>query len=186
MTKEELEKEVEMHKWNNIFLEDCAVYDKKIAEEYTTLQERIEELDKENAEIKTKKIPQLERKIASIRGSHRVDLAKLNARIEQVERLKKENAELKADNDARKFAMAMSEKVEKQLREENAELKDEWQEQVQKATDEGYARTLQTIQLTKAKEIIKTFLGFAKAFGYSPSMDKFISEAEQFISEVEK
>jgi len=35
----------------------------------------------------------------------------------------KENAELKADNDARKFAMAMSEKVEKQLREENAELK---------------------------------------------------------------
>lgn len=38
--------------------------------------------------------------------------------------LEKENAELKADNDARKFAMAMSEKVEKQLREENAELKD--------------------------------------------------------------
>lgn len=37
--------------------------------------------------------------------------------------LEKENAELKADNDARKFAMAMSEKVEKQLREENAELK---------------------------------------------------------------
>jgi hypothetical protein len=37
--------------------------------------------------------------------------------------LEKENAELKADNDARKFAMAMSEKVEKQLREENAELR---------------------------------------------------------------
>lgn len=35
----------------------------------------------------------------------------------------KENAELKEDNDARKFAMAMSEKVEKQLREENAKLK---------------------------------------------------------------
>lgn len=32
--------------------------------------------------------------------------------------------ELKADNDARKFAMAMSEKVEKQLREENAKLKE--------------------------------------------------------------
>ena len=41
-------------------------------------------------------------------------------------------------------------------------------------------------QLTKAKEIIRTFLGFAEAFGYSPSMDKFITEAEQFISEVEK
>ncbi len=74
------------------------------------------------------------------------------------------------------------------LEKENAELKAEWQEQVQKATDEGYARTLQTMQLSKAKEIIKTFLGFAEAFGYSPSMDKFITEAEQFIkySEVEK
>ena len=54
-----------------------------------------EELEKENAELKTKKITQLERRIASIRGSHRVDVKKLNARIEQVERLKKENAELK-------------------------------------------------------------------------------------------
>ena len=34
----------------------------------------------------------------------------------------------------------------------------------------------------EAKEIIKTFLGFAEAFGYSPSMDKFITEAEQFIN----
>lgn len=42
----------------------------------------------------------------------------------------------------------------KELQQENAELKDEWQEQVQKANDEGYARTLQTIQLNKAKEII--------------------------------
>ena len=55
----------------------------------------IKELQEENAELKTKKIPQLERRIASIRGSHRVDVKKLNARIEQVERLKKENAELK-------------------------------------------------------------------------------------------
>ena len=43
-------------------------------------------------------------------------------------------------------------------------------------------------QLTKAKEIIKTILGFMQTFGYSPSMDKFVTEAEQFIkdSEVEK
>lgn len=47
------------------------------------------ELEKENAELKTKKIPQLERKIASIRGCHSVAVKKLNARIEQVERLKK-------------------------------------------------------------------------------------------------
>lgn len=53
------------------------------------------ELEKENAELKTKKIPQLERKISSIRGCHSVDVKKLNARIEQVERLKKENAELR-------------------------------------------------------------------------------------------
>ena len=43
---------------------------------------------------------------------------------QKVNDLQKENAELKADNDARKFAMAMSGKVEKQLREENAELKE--------------------------------------------------------------
>ncbi len=43
--------------------------------------------------------------------------------LEHIEELEEENAELKADNDARKFAMAVSEKVEKQLREENAKLK---------------------------------------------------------------
>lgn len=47
-------KESEKQKWNDILLEDCAVYDKKIAEEYTTLQERIAELEKENAELKEK------------------------------------------------------------------------------------------------------------------------------------
>ncbi len=67
-------------------------------EEEVRQEQRIEELEKENAELKTKKIPQLERKIASIRGAHSVDCRKLNARTEQVERLKKENAELKDDN----------------------------------------------------------------------------------------
>ncbi|MBO6105639.1 MAG: hypothetical protein J6O99_07055, partial [Methanobrevibacter sp.] len=92
-------------------------------------------------------------------------------------RLEKENAELK--NETKKyyvhtcgydFAIDTIEadviftgtKKECELFIENAELKeelkkwkDEWQEQVQKAIDEGYARTLQTIQLTKAKEIIQ-------------------------------
>ena len=49
---------------------------------------------------------------------------------EAIDYLRKQIAELKSDNDARKFAMAMSEKVEKQLRE----------------------------QLTNAKEIIKSLL----------------------------
>ena len=108
--------------------------------------------------------------------------------IKRIADLEKENAELKADNDARKFAMAMSEKVEKQLREENAKLKDEWQEQVQKATDEGYARTLQTIQLSKVKEIIRNLLSAYTT--YADSFDdrdnEIVEEAVQFLSEVEK
>lgn len=72
----------------------------------------------------------------------------------------------------------------KELKSENAELKDEWQEQVQKAIDEGYARTLQTIQLNKAKELLK------KAQGYTENLDdeadKLYDEIEQFLSEVEK
>ena len=56
-----------------------------------------EETKNQIAELKTKKIPQLERKIASIRGCHSVDAKKLNARIEQVERLKKENVEVREE-----------------------------------------------------------------------------------------
>ena len=80
--------------------------------------------------------------------------------------------------------------INKELEKENAELKeelkkwkDEWQDQVQKATDEGYARTLQTIQLTKAKKIIEKV---AKMYRYSPRVDEIIEQAEQFLSEVEK
>lgn len=72
------------------------------------------------------------------------------------------------------------------LEKENAELKselknwkDEWQEQVQKAIDEGYARTLQTIQLTKAKEIIREIMKYD-----IPTLD--YEKAEQFIKEVER
>ena len=64
-------------------------------EEAKAIFKENEELKEKNTELKTKKIPQLERKIASIRGCHSVAVKKLNARIEQVERLKKENAELR-------------------------------------------------------------------------------------------
>ena len=81
-----------------------------------------------------------------------------------------ENAELKADNDARKFAMTMSEKVEKQLREENAK---------------------QTIQLTKAKELLKKIYNFE--YGVEADFPKFdlvkwSIETRDFLkdSEVEK
>lgn len=98
----------------------------------------------------------------------------------------------------------LAQKIEfiKELQEENAELKsenqkwkDEWQEQVQKANDEGYARTLQTMQLTKAKEIIKNLVEFDSSYKddeeyqrKSELYDKMWEEAEQFIkdSEVEK
>lgn len=55
---------------------------------------------------------------------NRISLALKDPILQQgFEIICRENAELKADNDARKFAMAMSEKVEKQLREENTDLK---------------------------------------------------------------
>ena len=88
-----------------------------------------------------------------------------------------------------------------ELEEENAELKaenqkwkDEWQEQVQKATDEGYARTLQTIQLTKAKELLRDLIKFqpyidkeAMFLSIGNEWKTVIYKAEQFLnSEVEK
>ena len=73
------------------------------------------------------------------------------------------------------------EKENAELKKENQKWKDEWQEQVQKATDEGYARTLQTMQLTKAKEILKAVVDF-----YPTMTATIFLEAEQFLSEVEK
>jgi hypothetical protein len=78
--------------------------------------------------------------------------------VEYVQELEKENAELKKACDETQELLDKQIEATLKLDKENAELKAEWQEQVQKATDEGYARTLQTIQLTKAKEIIKAFL----------------------------
>ena len=73
-----------------------------------------------------------------------------------------------------------------ELEKENAELRKEWQEQVQKATDEGYARTLQTIQLTKAKEIIKELMSFSVQLcdcRYTVDFEKTREEARQFLKE---
>ena len=76
------------------------------------------------------------------------------------------------------------------LRKELKEWKDEWQEQVQKATDEGYARTLQTIQLTKAKDHIKKLLDCLKQDTNDPQTNyyvcQYMDKAEQFIKEIEK
>ena len=126
---------------------------------------RIEELEKENAELKTKKITQLERRIASIRGSHRVDVKKLNARIEQVERLKKENAELKEKLGD----------VQMQKAGEKSDLV--WK---LKTANEQKAD-----QLTKAKTYLKYFIEILKRLG--ANKEPLVVEAEQFLnSEVEK
>ena len=78
------------------------------------------------------KITHLERRIASIRGSHRVDVAKLKARTEQVERLKKQNTNLQTMLQA-----------EREVR-----CNDEYLKKV----------TELEAQIEKAKEIIKVFL----------------------------
>lgn len=71
--------------------------------------------------------------------------------------------------------------------------KGEWQEQVQKATDEGYARTLQTMQLSKAKELLREIIDtpvFNQMGGElyeNEGYTELVEEAEQFLnSEVEK
>ena len=89
--------------------------------------DKIIELEKENKELKTVKIPQLERKIASIRGCHSVDAKKLNARTEQVERLKQEIAELKKKNDnlvaSSKTIISLSDKIETRTMEQLTKAK---------------------------------------------------------------
>ena len=79
------------------------------------------------------------------------------------------------------------EKENAELKSENQKWKDEWQEKVQEATDEGYARTLQTMQLTKAKDIIREVVEWATWQGSNcPNFKSIQDKAEQFLSEVEK
>lgn len=70
----------------------------------------------------------------------------------------------------------------KELQKENAKLK----ERNRKLLESCEGATMMYEDLCKAKEIIKTFLGFAEAFGYSPSIDKFITEAEQFLKGIKE
>lgn len=111
-------------------------------------------------------------------------LGKANDRIVELE---KKNTALRQDWEIMKNTIAdyndFCDKYIK-LEKENAELKKQLEMSNKVYNDNlDYSHHIEE-QLTKAKEIIKTFLGFAEAFGYSPSMDKFISEAEQFLKEV--
>ena len=106
---------------------------------------------------------------------------------EQAEKIKELNAEIENDRDLP--AIAYMQGVEKQKKKDEEELKkwkDEWQEQVQKATDEGYARTLQTVQLSKSKEIIKKFLLWENDWhDKTESKYELLKQAEQFIKDSE-
>ena len=100
--------------------------------------------------------------------------------INRIVRLEKENAELKSDNEARKFAMTMSEKVEKQLRNERNTFL---------AQNEQYEKDLIDLNehLTKAKELLAKWVEL-----YKPKSDTALPtpiqvDTEQFLnSEVEK
>ena len=93
MTKDELKNRISMALKDPILQQGFEI----ICREFADLEQRLEQTEK--------------------------DLADYQFNYPTIKELEKENAELKADNDARKFAMAMSEKVEKQLREQIEKMK---------------------------------------------------------------
>lgn len=105
--------------------------------------------------------------------------------------LEKENAELKADNDARKFAMTMSENVEKQLREENAKLKTDYEvlscsvgdfgELQDKLEEEQRKNNGLSDNLTKAEELLKHWVN-----SYGGMDIDLCNKSQNFIDEVKK
>ena len=139
MTKEELEKEAE--EWlddeRKYIIEDDEGFliniAKKVKEAYLAgaepREKRITELEKENERLtvsyETLKLHN-EEEIGMLKSENAELTETINKLREQLSlryNLEDKIKELKADNDARKFAMTMSEKVEKQLRKEIEGLK---------------------------------------------------------------
>ena len=138
-------------------------------------QKRIEELEKENANVKE-----------ALEGYKKI--AKWCDKCDKIAELEKENAELKAQLESERDlpTIAYMQGAEKQKKKDEEELKkwkDEWQEQVQKATDEGYARTLQTMQLTKAKELLKRWVELSKPKLEGYPIPPIQEQTEQFLKE---
>ena len=118
-------------------------------------------------------------------------LAGAEPREKRIAELEQENKKLKADNDARKFAMAMSEKVEKQLREEVAELEAENKDLPTIAYMQGAEKQKKKDeeQLNKAREIIRSlYFVIQSRINYKGNipLEDEMYRAEQFLSEVEK
>ena len=124
-------------------------------------------------------------KIGTVKVYNQAYVDKQQKRIAELE---KENAELKAQLESERDlpTIAYMQGAEKQKKKDEEELKkwkDEWQEQVQKATDEGYARTLQTMQLTKAKELLKRWVELSKPKLEGYPIPPIQEQTEQFLKE---
>lgn len=135
---------------------------------------------------------ELENKIADIKAN--CDLA-IEGRDVKVMELEKENKILTQNlEDTEIINKTLGERCNQlladkgKLTDELDKWKAEWNDQVIKANEEGFARTLQTMQLTKAKKILqKVITDFHNMDCVSVHIDKTIAEAEQFLnSEVEK
>jgi predicted nuclease with TOPRIM domain len=115
-----------------------------------------------------KKIEELELELTVEKDQHQEEINLHLHAEEYIKSLEKENAELK---------------------EELKNWKDEWQEQVQKAIDEGYARTQQTIQLTKATEILRSLYFIIQSrIDYKNNIEiaDEMWRVEQFMKKIEK
>jgi len=118
---------------------------------------------------------------------------RINELGEKYEKQKEINKDL-ADCNSRLLSQAAAatkrlvalEKENAELEEELKNWKDEWQEQVQKAIDEGYARTQQTIQLTKAKELLAKWVELYKPKLEGYPITPIQEQTEQFLKEIKK
>lgn len=125
-----------------------------------------------SAEPREKRIADLEKENAELKAANKKISDECHKLVDSFEKKQNENELLETQN------IKLQAEVSR-LTIKNAELRNRNQELLESC--EG--ATMMYKDLCNAKEIIKTFLGFAEAFGYSPSMDKFITEAEQFIKE---
>lgn len=157
----------EKEKWGDILLKDCAVYDKKIAEEYTTLQEQIAKLKERNAELK---------------GMYAHSAREAETYKQFFEKEKTENAELKKELEVHdKWAENFKQKHydEIALKEEEINYLSEQIQELKIELDTPESIVLD--KLDEAKEIIKLLLGDLRNRSYEPVKD--LERAEQFLKE---
>ena len=206
MTKENLEKEAREKYHNHKIMDFQGFYNHHYY--YLGYVEGAEPREKRIAELE-----EISTRLESYYQNQKVRIAELEeakanleylleGRDNEIDELKKENKDLAQNledteilNNTYEKRFDNLKKENTELKEENKKWKDEWQEQVQEATEEGYARTLQTMQLTKAKRLLKILLEdyvsepevFSDGSCEDNKLCNLINEAEQFLnSEVEK